>query len=61
MTLSGRHSLLAPDVYSGMSGFFCLRHTGMGRFRFHGPGHGEAFGTFDTGAYVGAFGARRVP
>lgn len=29
--------------------------------RFHGPGHGEAFGTFDTGAYVGAFGAKRVP
>ncbi len=27
--------------------------------RFHGPGHEEAFGTFDTGAYVGAFGARR--
>ena len=29
--------------------------------RFHGPGHAEAFGTFDTGAYVGAFGARRQP
>ena len=27
--------------------------------RFHGPGHAEAFGTFDTGAYVGAFGAKR--
>ena len=27
--------------------------------RFHGPGHEEAFGTFDTGAYVGAFGAKR--
>ena len=27
--------------------------------RFHGPGHEETFGTFDTGAYVGAFGAKR--
>ena len=27
--------------------------------RFHGPGHAEAFGTFDTGAHVGAFGATR--
>ncbi len=27
--------------------------------RFHGPGHEEAWGTFDTGAYVGAFGAKR--
>ena len=27
--------------------------------RFHGPGHEEAFGAFDTGAYVGAFGAKR--
>ena len=27
--------------------------------RFHGPDHDEAWGTFDTGAYVGAFGARR--
>lgn len=27
--------------------------------RFHGPGHEEAWGVFDTGDYVGAFGARR--
>ena len=27
--------------------------------RFHGPGHEEAWGAFDTGAYVGAFGAKR--
>ena len=26
---------------------------------FHGPKHGEAYGVFDTGAYVGAFGAMR--
>lgn len=26
---------------------------------FHGPGHEEAWGVFDTGAYVGAFGAKR--
>ena len=26
---------------------------------FHGPGHEEAYGAFDTGAYVGAFGALR--
>ena len=28
---------------------------------FHGPDHGEAWGVFDTGAHVGAFGAKRVP
>ena len=27
---------------------------------FHGPDHGEAYGVFDTGAYVGAFGAKRT-
>lgn len=27
--------------------------------RFHGPGHEEAWGVFDTGVHVGAFGARR--
>ena len=26
---------------------------------FHGPDHEEAYGVFDTGAYVGAFGAKR--
>ena len=28
---------------------------------FHGPNHGEAYGTFDTSAYVGVFGAKRAP
>ena len=27
---------------------------------FHGPGHQETYGVFDTGAYVGAFGAKRA-
>ena len=26
--------------------------------KFHGPAHEEAYGVFDTGAYVGAFGAK---
>ena len=26
---------------------------------FHGPDHGETYGVFDTGAYIGAFGAIR--
>ena len=29
--------------------------------RFHGPGREEAWGAFDTGGKVGAFGARRQP
>ena len=28
---------------------------------FHGPGHEEAWGVFDTADYLGAFGARRAP
>ena len=28
---------------------------------FHGPGHEEAWGVFDTGGHVGAFGAKRAP
>lgn len=28
---------------------------------FHGPGHEEAWGTFDTSDYVGVFGAKRMP
>ena len=28
---------------------------------FHGPGHEEAWGVFDTTAHVGSFGARRQP
>ncbi|MCY4602572.1 MAG: hypothetical protein OXF27_21935 [Acidobacteria bacterium] len=27
--------------------------------RLHGPAHEEAWGVFDTGAYIGAFGAKR--
>jgi len=26
---------------------------------FHGPQHGETYGVFDTGAYIGVFGAKR--
>lgn len=26
---------------------------------FHGPDHGETYGVFDTGAYIGGFGAKR--
>lgn len=26
---------------------------------FHGPGHGETYGVFDTGSYIGVFGAKR--
>ena len=28
---------------------------------FHGPGHEGAWGAFDAGGYVGAFGAKRLP
>lgn len=28
---------------------------------FHGLAHRETYGVFDTGAYVGAFGAERTP
>ena len=28
---------------------------------FHGPGHEEAWGVFDTTDYIGAFGAKRTP
>lgn len=28
---------------------------------FHGPDHAESYGVFDTGAYTGAFGAKRDP
>ena len=61
------------DLDDGGSGV-ALRWTGMtpnagsfsstggpGRIdgRFHGPGHEEAWGVFDTDTWVGAFGARR--
>ena len=64
---------VAIDLDDGGSGV-ALRWTGMtpaagsfsgragsGRIdgRFHGPGHEEAWGVFDTDAYVGAFGAKR--
>ena len=42
-------------------GAFAKGAAGMDRIdgRFHGPEHQEAWGVFDTGAYVGAFGAMR--
>ena len=44
-------------------GVFAKGAAGADRIegRFHGPGHAEAFGTFHTEAYVGAFGAKRQP
>lgn len=62
-----------PDAGLGGSGARCHgdlgerqpfglgRHAGRCRHisgRFYGPGHEEAWGVFDTDAYVGAFGAR---
>ena len=44
-----------------VDGGFAKGTAGSNRIegRFHGPDHEEAWGTFDTGAYVGAFGAKR--
>ena len=41
-------------------GSFDMGAAGRDRIegRFHGPDHEEAWGAFDTGAYVGAFGAK---
>ncbi|MCY4497932.1 MAG: hypothetical protein OXC14_11655 [Rhodospirillaceae bacterium] len=46
-----------------VDGGFASGSAGTDRLEgnFHGPDHGEAWGVFDTGAYVGAFGAKRVP
>ncbi len=45
------------------NGRFATGSVGNDRLEgnFHGPNHSETYGTFDTGAYVGAFGAKRVP
>lgn len=45
-----------------VSGGFATGRVGTDRIQgnLHGPGHGETYGTFDTGAYVGAFGSTRV-
>ncbi len=53
-----------PLEWTGMQpagGRFAKGAAGADRIegRFHGPGHEEAWGAFDTGAYVGAFGAKR--
>ena len=42
-------------------GRFASGRAGTDRLEgnFHGPDHSETYGTFDTGAYVGAFGAKR--
>lgn len=42
------------------AGAFAKGTAGTDRIdgRFHGPGHEEAWGVFDTGMYVGAFGAK---
>ena len=53
----------SPD-WSDMSisgGRFSAGAVGSDYLRgaFHGPNHEEAYGVFDTGAYVGAFGAKR--
>ena len=44
-------------------GGFAAGSAGADRLEgnFHGPDHGEAYGVFDTGAHVGAFGAKRAP
>lgn len=49
------------DADIDLDGGFAKGTAGSNRIegRFHGPDHEEAWGTFDTGAYVGAFGAKR--
>ena len=44
-------------------GGFIAGSAGMGYLQgnFHGPGHEEAWGVFDTTDYIGAFGAKRTP
>ncbi len=61
----GGSSIAAPG-WSGMAladGRYEAGTAGTDRIRgdFYGPDHGETYGIFDTDAYVGAFGARRVP
>jgi len=44
-----------------VDGGFASGSSGTDRLEgnFHGPDHSETYGVFDTGAYVGAFGAKR--
>ena len=44
-----------------VDGGFASGSAGADRLEgnFHGPDHGETYGVFDTGAHVGAFGAKR--
>lgn len=45
-----------------VDGWFASGSAGTDRLEgnFHGPKHEEAYGVFDTGAHVGAFGAKRA-
>ena len=46
------------------AGRFSTGTAGSGDYlegNFHGPGHEEAWGVFDTTRYLGAFGAKRTP
>ncbi len=59
-------SSIAAPAWSGMAlvdGGYASGTAGADRIQgdFYGPDHGETYGVFDTGAYVGAFGARRDP
>ena len=59
------HDIGAPG-WSGMAlsnGGFSSGTAGTDHLQgnFHGPAHEEAWGVFDTSAYVGAFGAKRTP
>lgn len=59
------HAINAPGwgAISLINGAFATGTAGSDLLSgsFHGPRHGEAWGIFDTGAYVGAFGAKRMP
>lgn len=57
---------IGSSAWSDMAlsnGGFAAGTVGTDRLagNFHGPNHGEAYGVFDTSAYVGAFGVKRVP
>ena len=49
------------DSMTLTNGSFAAGASGRDRLigNFHGPEHEEVYGAFDTGAYVGAFGAKR--
>ena len=42
-------------------GHYAAGYDGQDRLEgnFHGPTHGETYGVFDTGAYIGAYGTKR--